>query len=111
MQSLPFGLGHLDWGDWFYGLFAGFIGGGANAVFTGVVLGSTEPEVRPWHVLRLIVALFLLNGVMNMMAFLRTKPLPKFKEVTTSVVRIEQVTPKITTTTQIAETHVEPLDK
>ncbi len=107
-------LGTLDWGDWFYGAISGFIGGGAGAVYTGVAVSLYDPKdwgVSTGRFYGLVFGVFMVNGLLNMMAFLRTKPLPAVKSVvtTTQTTAVQPGPPPVTVVTTIAESHVEPV--
>jgi hypothetical protein len=70
----------LDWGNWLYGLFAGFIGGGAGAVVTGVTASMLVPDklaVGSTKSFELIGVVFLVHGCISMAMFLQQNPLPK----------------------------------
>lgn len=74
----------LNWGQWIYGLVAGFIGGGASSATSGLAaigidpshfnLGSTTGGLS--HVLTLVGATFVVSGVLHALAFLSQMPLP-----------------------------------
>jgi hypothetical protein len=76
-MNLPNGFGRLDFGDWLYGLGAAFIGGGAGAVSAGLGVSMLDP--KDWNLgtgklYALVGSVFVINGLLNMMAFLREKP-------------------------------------
>jgi hypothetical protein len=88
MTQLPAGLGSLDWSDWIKGIIAAFISGGAGAVTSGVVVSVGNPQqynmgTQKFYVL--VGSVFLMSGVLNMMAFLRTKSIPDVKQRETTV--------------------------
>jgi len=112
MPTMSLGrVGYLDWGDWVYGLVSGFISGGASAVVAGVVVSFKDPEhYNPFtkNFYEVLFAVFLAAGVLNVMAFLRNKPLPNVKQVETTTKTVEPGPPTVVTT--VKETHVEPID-
>jgi hypothetical protein len=95
----------LDWGNWLYGLIAGFVGGGAGSVITalgaiGITPNSYNLNTQFGNTMRLAAFSFLINGFITMMAYLHQNPLPA-KEPTTTVVETTvgpSKTPQTTTT-------------
>jgi hypothetical protein len=88
VTQLPGGLGNLDWSDWIKGIVAAFISGGAGAVTSGVVVSVGDPQqynMGTQKFYMLVGSVFLMSGVLNMMAFLRTKSLPDVKQRETTV--------------------------
>lgn len=86
-MNLPMGFGHLDWSDWIRGIFAAFIGGGATAVSGAFALALNDPKdfnTQTGMFWNTIITMFLISGVINLMMFLRTKPVPEYKTVTTT---------------------------
>jgi hypothetical protein len=111
--SLPLGFGEVDFGDWFRGLAAAFIGGGAGAFGAGVANVMNHPGTTIWRTefWSTVSTVFVIAGLINMFAFLRTKPIPDMKQVEKIVQTITAATsetPKVIET--IKETHVEPLE-
>jgi hypothetical protein len=83
---IALGFGRLDWSQWLYGIFAGFIGGGAGAVVSGVTVSAVDPadfnfSTGKFYVL--VLTIFTANGLLNMFAFLHQNPLPAVRTVTT----------------------------
>jgi uncharacterized membrane protein HdeD (DUF308 family) len=75
----------LDWGNWLYGLFAGFIGGGAGAVVTGFTASALDPDKLALGSSRffvLIGVVFLAHGCISTAMFLQQNPLPQKLTVT-----------------------------
>jgi hypothetical protein len=77
--------GRLDWDNWFYGLFAGFIGGGASAVTSGVTLNLLDPKdfnlvTSKFYIT--VASIFVANGLLNMFMYLKQNPLPTITTVT-----------------------------
>jgi hypothetical protein len=108
MTQLPAGLGNLDWSDWIKGIVAAFVGGGAGAVTSGVVVSLGDPQqynmgTQKFYVL--VGTVFAMSGMMNMMAFLRTKPLPDVKQRETTV---ESMGGQVKTTVKETEMVVVP---
>lgn len=67
--------------SWLHGLIAALIGGGASAVTVGVTAPAIAPESfnlssQLGHTAELAFGLFLVNGVMSAMAYLKQSPLP-----------------------------------
>lgn len=106
-------LGTLDWEEWLLGLWTAFISGGASAVVAGFVVGTADPngDFSPMHLrfYMLMGAVFLASGLLNLMAFLRQKPAPDHRTVTTTVQTIQRDPPMTTVVTSVAETHTEPI--
>lgn len=79
-----FSLSDLNWGAWLYGLFAGFIGGGAGAVTAGFTTAALDPTGRfafgGWNSIKLMGACFLVSGLFNAFNFLKAHPLPDRSE-------------------------------
>lgn len=75
----------LDWNNWIYGLFAGFIGGGAGAVVSGVTASMLAPDklaLGGSRFFALIGIVFLVHGAISTAMFLQQNPLPKQLTVT-----------------------------
>ena len=77
----------LKWGLWLYGLFAGFIGGGAGAFASGVAATWLAPESfgasqHFGHLLALIGITFFLSGLTHFFAYLAQHPLPDWDGTT-----------------------------
>jgi len=67
---------------WLYGLLAAAIGGGAGAVTSAISASLIKPEafnlggqLKP--TIDLMMACFLLNGLVSMFFYLKQSPLPK----------------------------------
>lgn len=93
------GFGKLDWGQWLYGLFSGFIGGGASAATSGFVGNAVDPthfNVRSRDFYILIGANFMASGLLSMFFYLKQHPLPEMHVVERTVL---QTTETMTTTT------------
>jgi len=103
---------NLDWGNWLYGLFAAFIGGGATAVSTAFTVSMVDPHdfafggPKSLHVMWLT---FLVNGCIVGFAFLKQNPLPQVKVVTTVETTTRQEHPSAVVKTTIEETKMEPV--
>lgn len=77
--QLPGNIGYLDWSNWAYGLVSGIISGGASAVVSGMTVVAMDPSDYNFHTGKfytLVALLFLVNGTMGAMMFLRNQPLP-----------------------------------
>jgi hypothetical protein len=71
----------LRWDKWIYGLFSGFIGGGAAAVVSSGVAAVLAPDkFSPANDFKNFIVLagttFLANGLLNAFFFLKQSPLP-----------------------------------
>jgi hypothetical protein len=106
-------IGELNWSDWLRGVVGGFIGGGAAAITSAGTLTALDPAYFANHpagfVFTLMGTLFLTNGVIGAMLYLKQNPVPGVKEVTKTVETVDQldVPPKVTTTVQ--EKTTEPI--
>lgn len=106
-------LTSLDWSNWFYGLFAGFIGGGSAAV-TGALaasaIDSKDFGFGSSQSFKLMGAMFLMSAIKDTCLYLKQNPLPKIITVTT-VETTEKLTPKATVVTTVEQTKVEPVSQ
>lgn len=98
---------NLDWSNWLYGLGAGFIGGGATAVTSGVTLNMVDSKdfnIYSSKFYVMVGSIFLVNGLMNMFMYLKQNPLPAH----TTVTKMEQTTtaPDTTTKTVVEKTEI-----
>jgi len=123
-MELPLGFGSLDFGEWVYGLTGAFIGGGASAVTSGFVVVGMDPKDYNLNdglpkLLSLMSAMFVVNGIMSMMMFLRQKPVPDHKQIRTTVqettvepahrsTAASKATPETKVVTTVEETKVVP---
>jgi len=79
----------LDWGNWFYQLARSFIVGGASAFSGGIAASSLAPDKfafgsrESWL---LILTIFVINGLMHLMAFLAQSPLPPIEKTATNTI-------------------------
>lgn len=74
----------LDWRSWLYGLGAGAIGGGSNAVIGGVSINLVDPahfNTGAGVFWKIVVTLFLMNGALAAFLYLKQSPLPPVIEV------------------------------
>lgn len=111
MMTLPAGLGELDFSDWVRGILAAFIGGGASAVTSGMVVSLSDPKdyaIGSAKFFSLVGAVFVMSGFMNAMAFLRTKPLPEMKKVERTVATTEAPGKSPIVVSTVKETSIEP---
>lgn len=111
MIELPLGIGNLDFEDWLHGLIAAFVQGGAGAVTGGITVATMDPKdyfLGSHKLYALMLAMFLVNGILGAMAFLRQKPVPDYKTVKTTVETTEQARRPAVVVTTVEETHVEP---
>jgi hypothetical protein len=102
---------NLDWSLWFYGLFAGFIGGGAAAIVSGPVAALIAPkEINMDHPSKLFAVMlinFAFSGVISTFMYLAKHPLPDIQTVTTTTTATSGPGTTPTLTTKVEETHVE----
>ena len=109
-MKLPFGFGDVDWSDWVRGLFAAFISGGASAVVSGIAVSTSDPDHFAFGTTKfyeLVFSVFMASGLLNMFSFLRTKPIPDLKTVTTTVTTTGKATdPNPLVKTTVRETQV-----
>jgi hypothetical protein len=104
----------LNWGDWLYGLFAGFIGGGASAITSGIVLNISDPghfNGKAGEFYTLIGTMFLTNGALSAFFYLKQHPLPDIKVVTTVETVERQMNPPAVIKTTVEETVTKPQDQ
>jgi hypothetical protein len=106
----------LAWGQWFYGLMAGFIGGGANAVSSGVAANFLDPNdfaMGSTKGLQLMGLTFLGSGVISAAFYLQKHPVPDIITQTT-VTTVTQPEPGTTVISKVQETevkHAPPAEK
>lgn len=83
--SASLGGGSLDFGQWFKGLIAAFIGGGASAFSAGISSMVVDPHdftIYSSKFWKLIFGTFVISGLVPFFAYLHSKPVPDSKEVT-----------------------------
>lgn len=71
--------GRFAWSDWFLGIMRSFISGGAGALTSGAVVGIKDPQDWGLHsgkLFELMGIVFLATGIMHMMIYLQTHPVP-----------------------------------
>ena len=94
---------NLDWGTWFYGLVAGFVGGGAGAVTSGFSNMLVDPEhfniQHPRLILEQMVAMFLISGILTGLSYLHQNPVPVEVKTTTETTVMQNFPPAIVKTT------------
>lgn len=110
--NLPLGFGTLDYSDWVRGLASAFIGGGASAVTSGIVVSLKDPaHYAPGTAdfFQLVGSVFAMSGLVSAMTFLRQKPIPELKQVqnTTQTITKGDAPPTVIETKK--ETHIEPI--
>ena len=102
-------MGRIDWGSWFYGMFAAFIAGGSGAFGGGVAGAYLAPEhfnfAHPGQLVELIAATFVLSGLPGFFLYLHQNPLPT-RETTTTVTSVQQApnAPVVIKTVETKET-------
>lgn len=101
---------NLDFSDWLRGLIAATVSGGSAAVVSGATVGIIDPDKfgGAMHLLSLMGILFVTNGAMGFFLYLKQKPVPELKTVTTTVQTTERQ-PQAVVQTTIRETHQEPV--
>jgi hypothetical protein len=82
-------MGSLE--TWLRGLIAAFISGGASAVTAGVTAPAIAPNAFNFHnqlspLFELMGALFLVNGALGALAYLKQSPIPAATTTTTEKV-------------------------
>ncbi len=95
----------LDWGNWLYGLVAGFVGGGAGAVVSGVTASMLVPDrlaIGSSKFFVLIGIVFLAHGCISTMMYLQQNPLPKKITVDEATLKSVVVDAGKTTSTETA---------
>ncbi len=99
----------LDIGDWLRGLVAACVSGGSSAVVSGGVVAVQDPEhFRGGGAFRLMGLMFLTNAAMGMFLYLKQKPVPDLKTVSTTVQTTEKTAGAVVQTT-VKEVHQEPI--
>jgi hypothetical protein len=105
-------LGQLGWADWLRGVIGGFIGGGAAALTSAGTLTALDPayfaQHPPGFVFTLMGTLFLTNGIIGAMLYLKQNPVPGVRETTKTVETVKE-TPEATVTTTTQEKKTEAL--
>jgi len=114
-MKLPFDFGDLDVAEWIRGAIAAFVSGGASAVTSGITVSALDNKdynltTGASKLMLLMLTMFLVNGLMGLMFFLRQKPVPDHKVVVTTVQEVEKKPGSVVTTT-VKETHTEPAEK
>lgn len=106
-------LGYLAWDDWLYGLVAAVVGGGSGAVASAAGLMVIDPKTfnlqKSGLLFKTVAVIWAFNGVLQGLAFLRTRPLPELKTVVTTTQKTTQVEPKVKVVETVQETKVEPV--
>lgn len=100
----------LAWEQWIYSLMAGFIGGGANAVSSGVTASIIDPKdfaMGSPNGLKLMAGTFVGGGVLSAIFYLQKHPLPDIITQTT-VTTVSQPEPGTTVISKVQETEVKP---
>lgn len=101
----------LAWGQWFYGLGAAAIGGGASAVSGGIVLNVQDAKDYNFadpKVYKVMFAMFCVSGLLSMFFYLKQHPLPEVITKTTVETTVRQQDPPAIVRTTVEETKVEP---
>jgi len=101
--SSALGGGTLDFGQWFKGLIAAFIGGGASAFSAGLSSMVVDPHdftIYSPKFWKLILGTFVISGLVPFFAYLHSKPIPDTKEV----IRVKQTTTTDDQPTKVVET-------
>lgn len=100
--TLPFGFGELDWDDWVYGVVAAFIGGGASAFSAGVATVFNHPtSIWAKEFWSIVSTTFVVAGLLSLMTFLRTKPVPEKKITATTQTISSPGLPTVTIETNV----------
>lgn len=72
----------MNWQKWLYGLGAAVIGGGSGAVTSAISASMIDPKAFNIHgglahLLELMVATFLVSGLLHAFGYLQQSPLPQ----------------------------------
>jgi|SRR5579872_5309718 len=105
-------FGDVDTIDWVRGLVSAFITGGSSAGSAALVALAQDPQhyaIGSANSFRMAGGTFLVSGVLAMLNFLRTRPLPELKTVETTVKTIEQPSQAPVTVTTVKETQQVPI--
>ena len=103
------GNSKLDWSAWFYGIVAGFIGGGASAVISGFTVAVSDPKdyaVGTGKFFGLVFTIFISNGAISAFMFLKQNPLPRIRTVTTVETTTKQADPPAIVKTTVETTEM-----
>lgn len=101
----------MDWGNWLYGLIAGLVSAGANAITTGTLLAMTDPD----HVFSSkfwvpILGMFVLSAVKDAGLYLAQHPLPAIVKTTVETTKKKSPTSTVVTTIETTEAVSADLD-
>lgn len=103
---------NLDFGQWFYGLIAAFIGGGSGAFAGGIALIVVDPHdfnifvPKFWAI---IATTFVIGGLTPFFAYLHQQPMPEFKDVERVKQTITSAGGEKVTLDTVKETSKEPI--
>ena len=105
----------LDIAEWLRGAIAAFVSGGASAVTSGITVSAIDNKdynlgEGSGKLLVLMTTMFLVNGFMGLMFFLRQKPVPDHKVVERTVERTIQKPEGVQVIETVKETHTEPTE-
>jgi hypothetical protein len=105
----------LQWETWVYGLVAGFIGGGAQAVVATVTVTAIAPDkfnlgAQLHNFLILAAVTFTASGLLSAAAYLAKSPLP---QIVTTVATEKDIEPTaagvhVSSVTKTTEAPVDP---
>lgn len=105
----------FDFSNWFRGIIAAFVQGGAAAVGSGVAVIVTDPQhgMVSLNLLKIAGTTFIVSGTLGMFSFLAKVPVPPLKtvETTTTTVAPPNDWDKTATVVTTRETHQEPISK
>lgn len=110
-----FRLSNLDWGDWLYGLISGFIGGGAAAASSGLVVAGIDPTTNhalalgSWSNVKVMIATFVINGLLAVFLYLQKNPTPRMIQTIISDKTIIKSDPDVTTVHSEVRTETTPV--
>jgi len=104
----------LDWGHWVYGLFAGSLGGAANAAASAISVTIVDPKnfaIGSAHSFEVMGGVFLITFMKDAALYLAQHPLPDIKTVTTVETVVQKSNPPATVTTTVEKTSMEDAPK
>lgn len=102
--------GNLDIAGWIRGLASAAISGAASAVSGAIALPSLDSvqfNIFTRHFWIAVMAIGGGSGMLSLMKFLATEPLPPTKVVTTTTETVIGMTPQPIITKKVEETHTE----
>lgn len=112
MAKLFDAASNLDFDGWFRGLASAGISGSASAISGAIVLPSLDSvqfNIFKPHFWIAVLAIGGSSGLVSLMKFLSTEPIPLMKKVTTTTETVTGVAAKPIITKTVEEVRVEPV--